>query len=216
LRPSDSQKNWLGKMAERYHESLDEKTLSYLADRGLGPDVVTGARLGLVVAPDGAHAQYEGRLSIPYLTPTGVVSMRFRCLDDHGDLKCNDLHHGKYESISGDETRLYNVSALHLPGDAVGICEGELDALVATNAGLPSVGCPGINNWKPFYYRLFEDYDRVIVLGDGDDAGRKFVATLTRALGNGIRKPLPNDHDVTSYVVEHGVDRFRDFVGGVA
>lgn len=208
LRPSDSQKSWLGKLADRYHESLDERTLSYLAERGLDRDAVIGARLGLVVEPDEVHARYRGRLSIPFLTPSGVVTMRFRCLEDH---KCEG--HGKYESVTGDETRLYNVAALHLPGDAVGVCEGELDALMATKAGLPSVGVTGINNWKPFYYRLFEDYERVIILGDGDEAGRGFVATLAHNMANGIRKPLPDGHDVTSYVLEYGEEMFREFIG---
>jgi hypothetical protein len=210
VRPSDSQKNWLGKTAERYHEALmeDETILSYLADRALDRDAVIGARLGLVVDPDPAHDNYVGRLSIPFLTPTGIVHMRFRCLHNH-----DHVGHGKYEGPAGEETRLYNVLALHARGDAVGVCEGELDARVATAAGLPSVGVPGINNWKPFYYRLFDDYERVIVLGDGDDAGRSFTATLTRNLPNAIRKPMPNDYDVTSFVVEFGAEKFLEFIG---
>lgn len=209
MRPSNSQKNWLGVQASRYSESLDDRTLSYLAARGLDRDAVTGLRLGLVVDPDPAHTRYAGRLSIPFVTPTGVVTMRFRCLEDH---KCEG--HGKYESPAGEETRLYNVNSLHLKGDVVGISEGELDAGVATYAaGIPTVGVPGVQNWKPYYYRLFEDYERVIVIGDGDEAGRNFVATLTRNLPNGIRKPMPDGYDITSYVVEHGVEQFLEFIG---
>lgn len=206
MRLSNSQKNWLGVLADRYHESLDDRTLSYLADRGLARDVVIGARLGLVVDPDPAHEKFAGRLSIPYVTPTGVVHTRFRCLENH---KCEG--HGKYESPAGEETRLYNVVSLHAQGDRVGVCEGELDALVASATGLPSVGVPGINNWKPFYYRLFDDYEQVLVLGDGDEAGRTFTATLARNLPNAIRKPMPDGYDVSSYVVEHGVEQFRQF-----
>jgi DNA primase len=209
LRPSDSRKNWLGKLAQRYHESLTEEVRSYLASRGLDQDAVNGSLLGLVTEPDPAHEQYRGRLSIPFLTPTGVVYMRFRCLEDH---ECKEFKHGKYEGASGEDVRLFNVSSLHGSGSIVGIAEGELDALVATHSGLPSVGVPGANNWKPFYYRLFQDYERVIVMGDGDKAGRAFVATLTQNIPAAVPRPMPQDHDVTSYVVENGADEFMRYV----
>jgi DNA primase len=209
VRPSASQKSWLGELAERYHASLDEATASYLLARGIGPDDARGFLLGLVVEADPAHAQYEGRLSIPFLTPTGVVSMRFRCLEDHN---CKEAGHGKYLSVTGEETRLYNVQALHDAGNKVAIIEGELDALIATASGLPAVGAPGVNNWKPYFYRLFDDFERVVVIGDGDPAGREFVATLARHMSNSIRRPMPEGHDVNTYVLEHGPDAFLAYV----
>lgn len=209
LRPNERQKTWLGTLAEKYNETLTPEVTSYLERRGIDLTVASGNLLGLVVEPDPSHVQYTGRLSIPYITPTGVVTMRFRCLEHHVDMKCEG--HGKYESPSGEETRLYNVNALHEDTDIIGICEGELDALVATAAGLPSVGMPGINNWKPYYYRLFEDYEKVILLGDGDTAGRSMVATLAHNMRNGVRRPLPEGYDVSSYVTEYKADEFLSY-----
>lgn len=209
MRPSESQKSFLGGLAHRYHEALDEKTLSYLAARGIDQDAASGFLLGLVVDPDPVHHQYAGRLSIPFITPTGVVYMRFRCLEDHN---CSDFDHGKYQGVSGETTHLYNVSSLHLTGDTIAVTEGELDALISTQAGVPAVGVPGATNWKPFYYRLFDDYERVIVVGDGDTAGREFVATLARNLPNSIRRPMPEGYDVNSYVLKHGVDEYLAYV----
>lgn len=209
-RPSESRKNWLTKLANRYHESLTEEVRSYLEGRGLDRDAVNGSLLGLVVDPDPAHAQFEGRLSIPFITPTGVVYMRFRCLEQHD---CKEApKHGKYEGPYGEEVRLYNVVALHSAETVVAITEGELDALVATASGLPSVGVPGANNWKPFYYRLLDDFEKVIVIGDGDSAGYKFCATLTPNIAAGISRPMPKGHDVSSYVVEHGAEAFLRFI----
>lgn len=209
MRPSESQKSWLGNLAETYHAALDERTLSYLAARGIDRDAASGYRLGLVVDPDPAHHSYAGRLSIPFLTPTGVVYMRFRCLEDH---ECKDHNHGKYQGVTGDSTHLYNVGALHQAGDTVVVTEGELDALISTEAGMPAVGVPGATNWKPFYYRLFDDYERVIIVGDGDTAGREFVATLARNLGNSIRRPMPEGYDVNSFVLEHGADEYLAYI----
>lgn len=211
MKQSESQKAWLGTLADRYHDALTPEIRSYLANRALDQDAVDGARLGYVVNPDPAHSQYEGRLSIPFITPTGVIYMRFRCLRDHD---CKEFGHGKYEGPAETGTHLYNVSALHDADTAIAISEGELDALVATNSGIPCVGVPGANNWKPFYYRLFDDFERVIILGDGDTAGRAFANTLAGNMRNAIPCPMPKDEDVTSYVVKHGAEALREFVGG--
>lgn len=212
MRPSRSQKEWLTGLADRYAEAMTPDVLSYLDARGIDRDAVHGYRLGVVSEPDPSHERFQGRLSIPYITPSGVVHIRFRCIEDHGGQTCSDLFHGKYESPAGEETRLYNVNALHDSSDVIGVCEGELDAEVATMTGLPSVGVPGVTNWKPFYYRLFDDYDRVILLGDGDAAGREFVATLARNLPNSFRRPMPTNHDVSSYVVENGPKEFLSYI----
>lgn len=208
------QRNWMTGLADRYHDSLDEATVSYLASRGIDQDASSGFRLGLVVDPDPAHEQYAGRLSIPFITPSGVVHMRFRCLEEHGEQKCSDHFHGKYEGPAGEETRLYNVMALHEGGGTIAVIEGELDATISTVAGLPAVGVPGINNWKPYYYRLLEDFEQVIVIGDGDAAGRSFVATLAQNIGSAIRRPMPEGHDVTSYVLEHGPAEYLKYARG--
>jgi DNA primase len=158
------------------------------------------------------HERFLGRLSIPFITPTGVVYMRFRCIEDHN---CDEIEwHGKYEGVTGDETRLYNVPALHSAVGVVGICEGELDALVGTCAGLACVGVPGASSFKPFWYRLFEDFDRVLILGDGDPAGRKFVSELAPNIAGAVPRPMPAGHDVTSYIVEHGPEDFLKYVLG--
>lgn len=209
MRPSESQKSWLGKIAQRYHDDLTPEVSTYLADRGIDKDVAHGYLLGLVVSPDPLHEAYEGRLSIPYITPTGVVSMRFRCLEDH---ECRDLGHGKYEGMPGENTFLFNVQALHDADIEVGISEGELDAIVATISGVYAVGVPGAQNWKPHWYRLFDDFERVPILGDGDKAGRAFASKLAHNIPNGEAKVMPTGHDVTSYVVENGAEDFVAFV----
>lgn len=212
MRPSAWQKSSLTETAERYNEALDRETLAYLAARGIDLDAATGFLLGLVVDPDPQHVQYEGRLALPHITPTGVVSMRFRCLEDHGEVKCSELSHGKYEGLAGEETRLYNVMALHAKTDTIAICEGELDAVVSTSSGMPAVGITGVHNFKPYYYRLFEDYERVILIGDGDSAGRTMVATLAHNMANAVRRPMPEGEDVTSFVVANGADAFLSYL----
>lgn len=220
VKPSESHKSWLGKLARTYHEALTPETRSYLESRGLAQDAVDGALLGLVSDPDPAHEAYRDRLSIPYITPTGVVGMRFRCLEDH-DCKLEDkrvkasnkfAHHAKYEGVAGAETHIYNVQALHDADIEIGLAEGEIDALVATSAGLPTAGCPGAETWKPYYFRLFDDFKAVYVLGDGDAAGRRWAAQLVPNIPGAVSRVQPKGYDVSSYVVEFGAEKFLDNV----
>lgn len=207
MKLSDGQKSWLEKCARRYHAALDPATASYLAARGLDQDDVRGSLLGLVADPDPLHGDYVGRLSIPFITPTGVVGIRFRCLVDHD---CHAVGCPKYLGVEGAATHIYNVQALHDADTVIGVSEGELDAVVATKV-VPTVGIPGINNWKPFYYRLFEDFERVLIFGDGDKAGRSFAGKLSSSIPGGEGKVLEAGHDVTSYVLAHGLESFREF-----
>ena len=107
-----------------------------------------------------------------------------------------------------------NVQALHDADTIIGISEGELDAQIATLAGIPTAGVPGAKNWKPFYTRLFEDYEQVLIFGDGDKAGREFTGKLLAVLPAGEARLLPKDHDINSYVLENGADSFREFAVG--
>lgn len=208
---SDAQKSSLGRVASKYNAGLTEEVRSYLEARGLGPEVVDGSLLGLVVDPDPLHEPYLGRLSIPYITPTGVVTMRFRCLNPHHEDPEYDGGCPKYTQPDGSRTHIYNVQALHDADTTVGISEGELDGLIGTLCGVPTAGIPGANNWKPYFYRLFEDYERVLIFGDGDKAGRKFASQLANTIPGGEAKVLPDGYDVTKYVLEFGQESFLHF-----
>ena len=50
-------------------------------------------------------------------------------------------------SRPGATTHIFNIGALSADSDFLAICEGELDTVVATQAGLNAVGLPGANNW---------------------------------------------------------------------
>ena len=214
MKLSDSQKSWLEKNARRYHEQLTPEVASYLADRGIDQDAVDSFLLGQVVDPDPMHEPFRGRLSIPFLTPTGVVYMRFRCLEHLVDPEhsCKEAGHGKYEGAAGTQTHIYNVQALHDADTVIGISEGELDALVATTSGLPTAGIPGANNWKSFYHRLFDDFEKVYVIGDGDTAGRAFTSKLVQEISGAEAKLMPSDLDINSYVVEYGPESFLAYL----
>ena len=74
------------------------------------------------------------------------------------------------------------------------------------------MGVPGASNWKPHYRRLFDDYERVIVIGDGDTAGRQFASMVAGHVPAAIVRPMPADEDVSSFVTKHGAEAFREYL----
>lgn len=185
--------------------------MAYLNGRGITAEMADQFLLGVVSADAGPTFEpFIGRLSLPFITPTGVVSIRYRCIEDHD---CKDEKHPKYLQGKGEQDHLYNVGALHERHPVVAVTEGEIDAMFA-DLIVPSVGVPGATKWKPYWSRLFEDYDKVFVLGDGDQAGREFCDKLTELLPNAQPVVMPPDMDVNAFYLAHGQGALEEYVLG--
>jgi len=192
-----SQKELLGKATERYSQNIYQAE-DYLKQRGIPLEVARLARLGVVAEPEVGHEAFVGRLSIPYITKTGVVDLRFRSL--------NPAVEPKYMGLTGVETKMYNVLDVDKANDIIGVCEGELDTLtMSACVGIPCVGVPGANSWKKHYTRLLADFQRVFVFADGDQPGTEFARSLARELPVTIVQ-MPDGGDVNSVYVSEGAD----------
>ena len=209
-RLSESQKQFLRKATEAYHVSLPgSQGEEYLRSRGLASpkirETLDKFRLGYVKDPLPGHEMFKGFLAIPYLRWSqehgwAVVSIRFRCLEDH-----DHKGHGKYMTQAGDRPRLYNTLALLKDSPRIAITEGEIDAVTTQLCGVPAVGVPGSQAWQPYFREPFLGYRDVFVLADGDDAGMAFAQTVASNLPNAKIIPSPPGEDVNSLVVKHGV-----------
>lgn len=204
---SDTQQKFLTEAATRYHASLPgSKAEEYLESRGLAGEGLTRFRLGVVDDPLPGHDMYRGWLAIPYLRWSpgqgwSVITMRFRCLEDH-----DHGRHGKYMAHPGSQIHVYNTLSVLRNEDEMCICEGELDAVSAELNGLPAVGIPGRENWKSFYYRMFLGYEKVYILADGDQAGKDFAFDVMKTLPNGRIINMPEGEDVNSTIQKFGMN----------
>ena len=200
MKQSVLQKELLGKAAAGYAENIYQAE-DYLRSRGIPLEVARLASLGVVAEPETGHEAFKGRLSIPYITKTGVVDLRFRSL--------NPAVEPKYMGMTGAETKMYNVLDVERASDFIGVCEGELDTLtLSACVGIPCVGVPGANSWKKHYTRLLADFERVFVFADGDQPGTEFARSLARELPVTIIQ-LPDGFDVNSMFVQEGADYFH-------
>lgn len=164
----------------------------YLLGRGFTKDTIEAARLGV---------DDDGRLTIPYLTRAGIVDIRTRCLRGH---VCADHGCVKYKSRPGAVGRIYGVSSLVTAGPWLCVCEGELDSLILGQLGYPAVGIPGATQWKHHWRRVFEDFTRIFVFCDGDEAGKTFGARFCTEIPLAELVVCPPKQDVNSQFLAEG------------
>jgi len=204
VKQSASQKELLGRAAVNYAESI-YLAEDYLRSRGIPLEVARLAQLGVVARPEIGHEAFQGRLSIPYITKTGAVDLRFRSL--------NPAVEPKYMGMTGADTKMYNVLDIDKANDYIGVCEGELDTItLSACVGIPCIGVPGANSWKKHYTRLLADFERIFVFADGDQPGTEFARSLARELPVTIVQ-LPDGEDVNSAFVKYGAGYIKEKAG---
>lgn len=189
-----------------------EGAVAYLRKRGLSEDSARSFQIGVVASPYPSHEQYSGRLVIPYRTRAGVTGASFRCIS-HED--CKGIHNDKYQWPAGIGRRMFNTPALDIDSPFIAICEGEMDAITANQAGIPAVGIPGVKAWQKWWARCFRGYDTVFVLADADDSGegQDLAAKIESHVSAARTILMPQGHDVNSFVLQNGPDALRSKLG---
>lgn len=197
MRLSSSHRQFLLQATHQYASQIHLAT-EYLATRNLSVEEAQRFHLGVVKDALPGHEQYTGRLAIPYITPSGVVDIRFRAIGNADP---------KYMGMPGAKTSMFNAQVVLTASDYICVTEGEIDCItVSVKTNHPAIGIPGANNWKPFYSKILDDFDTVIVLADGDTAGMDFGKKVSRELGNVNIVQMPEGHDVNSIVMLEGAE----------
>lgn len=211
---SNEQSKLLLEVVTRYSQNIDEATLRYLEGRGISKQVADQFMLGTVVDPAPGHEQFEGWLSIPYITALGIaVSVKFRRLDDGKP---------KYGQPTGQKLHLYNVVDVAVDSSHIVVTEGELDAVIISGIlGIPAVGVPGVAAWKPYYAKLMTGFDTVYVVGDNDlkedgtNPGAEFSKRVASEVINSQIVNLPLGMDINEFYLQHGPTELSTLLGGV-
>lgn len=195
MRLSSSQRQFLLQATQRYAGAI-EQAAEYLSSRHLSVDEANIFHLGVVADPLPGHEPYKNRLAIPYITPSGVVDIRFRAMHNEDP---------KYMGLVGAKTTMFNTKACFVADKYICVTEGEFDCIMmSVKTQHPTIGIPGANNWKPHYAKILDDFEVVIVLADGDAAGLEFGKKISRELGNVNIISMPEGEDVNSMMIKRG------------
>ena len=195
MRLSSLQRQFLLQATQRYVSKI-ELAKDYLSSRHLSVEEASTFHLGVVEDPLPGHEAYKGRLAIPYITPSGVVDIRFRAMSNEEP---------KYMGLVGAKTTMFNTQACFVADKYICVTEGEFDCIMMSVKTMhPTIGIPGANNWKPHYAKILDDFDVVIVLADGDPAGLEFGKKISRELSNVNIISMPDGEDVNSMMIKMG------------
>lgn len=198
LVPKPEHRKLLTDAARLYREQLAESEVhtKYLRDRGVTEDLQRSFGLGAVINPISSHEDYRGWIAIPYFTPGGITSLRFRRVD-------SDVS-PKYLDLPGEPPRIYNTRAL-LRDEDIFLCEGEFDAIMGWSCGLATIAVNGASKWTGVFARILKHRD-VTILQDGDSAGSALSKEVYKSLGGCRVVRMPKDEDVSSFVAKEGPD----------
>lgn len=212
-KPGSSQKRSLERRCRKYADQLAavrpgndaHGVLAYLKEHNVSYATAQRYRLGLVDSFVPGDDRFLGMLCIPYCTPSGIVAVKFRRLSGDGP---------KYDAPTGQKPRLYNAAAYFSAGGVIGLAEGELDAIAATeHVGIPTIGIPGASVWhsqRDVWGQVFKDFARVVLFADGDDAGKE----MAKEIGGSLKDRLTvlqcdPGHDVCSTVAAGQTDELK-------
>lgn len=180
-------------------EGKSPSVYQYLTEeRGLTEATLRRFMLGVVPDDDPDYDNHTGWLTIPYITPGGIVDLRFR-------RPPGSEHPAKYKSLPGSQHRIYNPTAILTGVSRIYITEGEMDAMILTQIGLDAVAIPGATAWRKPFALALQGFDTITICEDGDDdgAGKGLTEAIVRDL-EWARVVRFDGHDVNSYYLEHG------------
>ena len=198
--------------AVQYNKDLSEEAVAFLAGRGISKEIADQFLLGYIKEPAATHENYQGWLSIPYITVLGhCVGFKFRRLDDGKP---------KYGSPLGQKSHLYNVSDVILDSHRIAICEGELDTVILSGVcGIAAVGIPGVAAWKSHFAKLLGGYDTIYIIGDNDikedgtNPGADFAKRVASEVLNGTIVSLPPSMDINDFYLANGTEGIKKLLG---
>lgn len=135
----------------------------YFTSRNITPESVKKFKLG-----------YTGwRFSIPNYNDGELVGVKLRRNPNN-----NEDRGPKYTSLPGSKPGLFNRDILYSTKEVVCV-EGELDAIVLDQLGIPAVSSTGgCNTFPSEWIRWFKGLTTVYLWFDSDDPGRKAEVSL--------------------------------------
>jgi len=141
----------------------------------------------------GLYECYRDVFVIPVYMSGFIVSFRFRVPPWRKS-------ETKVFTLRGTGSHLFNLDAIQGNTEEIVIAEGEPDALILDQAGIPAVGIPGAGTFKEEWAKHFDHIDTIFVALDPDRAGRKGFQRISRMLGRDVfRIDLPTGKDVNDF-----------------
>ena len=148
----------------------------------------------------------SGRVSIPIRDGAGELVGVCRYQPNPGK-------RGRLPKMLAEGSRDLFPAPERIHDESLWLVEGEPDAIAMWSIGLRAVAIPGIGKWREEWVERFRGFERVKIVFDCDDAGRKAAAERQAQLAHVADAvvveldPARSDgYDVGDLVIEHGAE----------
>lgn len=163
----------------------------FFLQRGLSMETIRRYKLGY-------HERYK-RYAIPCYYNGRLYGVKYRIRPElEKYLKSKNAEYSKYISEKGGVNNVvFNDAVARAPVPYVLIDEGEMDALLLTQHGFPTISPFSGNNsgvaWRPEWRALIRHIPNVYVIAQNDEPGELIAISRLHDLGRGsaIRPPPP-------------------------
>lgn len=165
-----------------------DPTAHFLARKGIRPEIARRFQVGAFYGDGMLAGCVAVRLFDPKGAPLGYAGRR---LDPE-----MARTHGKWKLPCGlpRNTLLYGYHTLHLLHCGLVLVEGPWGVLRLAQLGIPAVALLGAH-FSPTQQSLLRDLPRLVILMDGDKAGRSATTTIRQKLPNAAVIDLPDGLD---------------------
>lgn len=185
LRPDERERPKLYRKPEPPpREPVQDRMMAFFSERGISADTVHvfGIYQGTYKTKAGKEI---GAICFPYRRDDEVINIKYR------------FPNKRFAMESGAELSFYNLDRVQ-EAETVIICEGEMDVLALYEAGYKNVisppnGAPSENTdienasleYMASAEQVLKDAKRVILAGDMDGPGQRYMDELARRIGKG-------------------------------
>ena len=180
----------------------DMGALDYLRGRGFTDDTIQHFRLGVT------RAGRNPRLIIPHFNQGQLGLLMYRSMPPEDKVFLRE---------EGMGSILFNVDALHESDGTIIICEAQLDAMSVWQAGhrnVVSVSTGAGTEFSNDYVDLLSGFKKIIMVYDGDQAGRDGAKTIRNRLGADRVwiAECPDGEDANSLLMKEGAQRVNRLI----
>lgn len=186
-----------------FHDAVE-----FFNQRGIGQHTLSLAGVGCCAAFIPAKQERVPCIAFPYRDVGGkIVNIKFRTLDK------------EFAQVKGAKKLFFGFDRVEEASNQLVICEGEIDALSLTEAGIVNaVSVPdgaSDRKWEFLDDEKLARFNRVVIAGDDDQKGRELGKELARRFGfeRCWQASWPDDcKDANDVLVKHGPEKLADCI----
>ena len=176
------------------------RVMAWLENRGIGKEAIAAYKVVASLDDEVTGMKADQYVIFPFMRNGKLVNFKARNIDNKKDQRIS----------GGAEPLLFGWQAIPENARVVCLCEGEPDALVLWQYGIPTLSVQsGVSNlsWIDTEYENLERFSEIYLCLDNDEAGKQGTQKLVERLGRERCKVVMLPHKDANDCLKAGVTK---------